>query len=183
MITQEKNGFTRRIDFRPGYHKVHEDPKKDFGVHGMEIWFYLIGKKGAVHFGISTGMMLKETKEWWKATGRDGSSLTLFPMGIDVGYHSPTPQFEGQEVVWPKKRIEKIPYPGLNAKREEIDEYYKGMSWEKIGDKPPVCEYLGVPCYSDGSALRAEKYENIFLEKGDEEIWKLLEEDYAAYFK
>ena len=56
---------------------------------------------------------------------------------------------------------------------------YEGQEQYKRDD----CEWLdGKPCYGDGSAMRAEEWMNIFLEKGDEEIWKMLEQDYKERF-
>ena len=37
-------------------------------------------------------------------------------------------------------------------------------------------------CYYDGSGLRGEEWFRIFMEEGDEVIWKLLEEDYKERF-
>lgn len=172
MLSQTVNGLERRTYFRPAWHKVNEDPAKDYGVHGMEIWFVLIGPKGAVHFGLSTGMMLTETIEWWRATGRGNSTSHLFPMGIDVGYHSPVPMHDFQKEsgpVWPTK-IRKTGDGMLD------------VVFDKVGDAPPNCEYIGVPCYSDGSALRADDWKSIFLAEGDDIIWEMLEEDYNVRF-
>ena len=190
MITQIVNGLERRVTFRPAFHKVHEDPKKNFGVHGMEIWFYLIGEHGAVHFGLSTFMMLKETKDWWKATGREGglTSDHFNPMGIDVGYHAKEAQWKGQEVVWHKsmKRIdESIPYLHElppDSTGEDRDRSLLNIEWVKDTPEPPICDLLGVPCFSDGSALRADDWKEIFLKEGDEKIWEMLEEEYKERF-
>jgi hypothetical protein len=188
MIKETVNGLERILTFRPAYHKVHEDPKKDYGVHGVEMWFVIKGPKGAVHFGMYTNMMLKKTRDWWEATGRGQGSMGLFPMGVDVGYHSPTPMHDFQKEdgpYWPKKlkhKVENMPYPGKDATPEEMTAYLDNNYWEKIGDAPPNCEWLGVPCYCDGSALAAEEPTNMFLEEGDEPIWKMLEERYHSQF-
>ena len=42
------------------------------------------------------------------------------------------------------------------------------------------CEWIGGPCYCDGSAMRGDEFMKILIEKGSDEIWKLLEEDYNA---
>lgn len=89
--------FARRIDFSPAWHRVHEDPRKDYGVHGAGIQFYLTGPEGTVQFKVSTGWMLPETYEWWESTGRGRHRrLDDYPMATDLGYHSPTPRYEGQ---------------------------------------------------------------------------------------
>lgn len=179
MISQTVNGLERRLVFRPGYHKVSEDPKKDYGVHGMEIHFYLIGNKGAVHFIMGTSLMLKETYEWWNATDREmpGDVMRILNTGIDVGYHSPTQVYEGQEVRWPIKMNLKDGYDPDMWKKEP-EKVLSMVSFDKIGDEPSICDIIGVPCFSDGSALASEKYYDIFLREGDEPIWKMLESDY-----
>lgn len=179
MVSQKINGFERQVYFRPAWHKVNDDTKKDYGVHGMEIRFVLIGPLGAIHFINYTGMMLEETYDWWKATGRNLTPHKMH-MGVDVGYHSPTPQFDGQEVMWPKKRIEKV--EGLVYDKEKPMEYFDNITWEKIGDEPPICEYIGVPCYTDGSAIRGDDWHNIWLKEGDDKIWEMMEEAYKDNF-
>ncbi len=45
------------------------------------------------------------------------------------------------------------------------------------------CEYLeGRPCYYDGSGLNAEPVYWTFVEKGEEAMWKALEEYHASIF-
>lgn len=179
MISQTVNGLERRITFRPGFHKVNADPKKDYGVHSMEIWFYVIGPKGAVHFGLYSGMHLQKTWDWWKATGRMQHAYKL-DMGVDVGYHSPVPRYEGQNPVQPSRMKIKEGFDITNPKN--VQDILDNVSFEKVGDRPPVCELLGVPCYSDGSAMRAEPWHETLIEKGDDAIWEMLEGEYKATF-
>lgn len=186
MISSKVNGLERRVVFKPGYHRIHKDPKKNFGVHCMEVWMYVIGKKGAVHFGFMTGMYLPKTFKYWESKGLNKQPQTLFgSMGIDVGYHSLTPMFEGQKLRWPTKMGEKkkIKRPAFDATSEERAKWFDNIKFTKIGKKPPKCYLLGVPCYCDGSAIRAEDYRNIMVQKGDDAIWKMLEGEYKATFK
>ena len=45
------------------------------------------------------------------------------------------------------------------------------------------CELLdGQPCYYCGSTLNAEPIRDIFLEEGDEGVWRVLEEKYIERF-
>lgn len=189
MISQKVNGLERRVIFRPAFHKIHSDPKKNFGVHGMEIWMVVIGDKGACHFGLSTGMMLPKTFDYWKATGKGQNLLGTMQMGVDVGYHSKEPIHDFQKENgpnWPTKIRKKnpgLPDPGIDATKEERMAYMANFTFDKIGDTPPNCEYLGVPCYCDGSALLADEWKDIFLEKGDDVIWAMLEENYKYEFE
>ncbi len=136
------------------------------------------GKKGAVHFIFTTGMLLPETMKEYIETGwaeykmlSPGHFYYLNkPMGVDVGYHSPSPMFDGQQPFWPTK----MKKTGKGA----LD-----VEFEKIGEKPPICEYLGVPCYCDGSAIRGDEWLDILLRKGSDVVWEMLEDDYVSRFE
>lgn len=56
----------------------------------------------------------------------------------------------------------------------------KLSDWQVGGRKD--CEWIGKQCFCDGSIMRAEEWLKIFLEKGSDEIWKLLEEEYKEIF-
>ncbi|MCG8429603.1 MAG: hypothetical protein MJA29_00290 [Candidatus Omnitrophica bacterium] len=52
-----------------------------------------------------------------------------------------------------------------------------------VGQSAMDCDLMeGDECYYDGSALRAEEWFHIFLEKGEEALKKLLEEEWEHYF-
>ena len=92
--------MTRRIDFSPAFDRRHDDPKKNYGIHGVEMRWYLIGDKGAVQFVVFTNWMLPEvqTEIDYKPVTSGGGRHTLHkPMPADVGYHTLEPQYEGQE--------------------------------------------------------------------------------------
>lgn len=44
------------------------------------------------------------------------------------------------------------------------------------------CEWTGGICYYDGSGLRADDVFKILVEKGDEDVWKFLEQEYIDRF-
>lgn len=52
------------------------------------------------------------------------------------------------------------------------------------GQKPrdKVCEYIGVPCYQDGSACDADDYYNELLTKGSKGLWKKMIKYYKNRF-
>lgn len=176
----------RITKIRPAWDKRNPDPKKDYGIHSMQIWMILKGDLGAVHFTFSTGIFLEETeKRLAKEGSLDWEELSpghwfsvIKAMGYDVGYHSPKPLYEGQEVVWPTKRIEPKKKAPMNFEDEDTLPTY-----EKIGDAAPVCEWLGVPCYCDGSAMRAEEWFNILRAEGSDKIWEMMEAEYQSRFE
>ena len=69
------------------------------------------------------------------------------------------------------------PYMGFDVGYHSPHAQYDGQTPRK-----EKCEYIGKRCYSDGSALAAEKYMDIFVREGDEAVWKLLEKDYKERF-
>ena len=48
--------------------------------------------------------------------------------------------------------------------------------------KHKYCEFIGWDCYCDGSCLAAKEYLQILFEKGSDEVFKKLEEDYETEF-
>jgi hypothetical protein len=67
-------------------------------------------------------------------------------------------------------------YMGFDVGYHDIKPHFEE---QEISQKH--CEWLdGKPCYCDWSALRADDYMKVLVEKGSEAIWKLLEKDYKA---
>lgn len=100
-------------------------------------------------------------------------------MGYDVGYHSLKPMYEGQQLRHPTKMV--IP-KGEDIKTMAPEDVIKKIKFRKKGAKPPVCEWLGKPCYCDGSALAAEEYMNVLVKEGSDKIWEMLEKEYKQTF-
>ncbi len=69
----------------PAYDWRDKDPAKNYGVHCADLHMVLKGPKGAVQFVVFTG---------WYLPGTPPQNPT--PAGL--GYHSPTPRWEGQEI-------------------------------------------------------------------------------------
>lgn len=44
------------------------------------------------------------------------------------------------------------------------------------------CEYIGGPCYCDGSVLASEELVDVLVRNGSDGIWKALREDYEYRF-
>ena len=86
------------IEFNPGYDKRDPNPNKNYGIHGMQIRFLLKGEKGATQFLLFTDWYPAHTQEEFFYRPR-GSFYRPQPTGADVGYHSPVPQYEGQETI------------------------------------------------------------------------------------
>lgn len=68
------------------FDKRHKDDSKNYGIHGLDVWFILKGEKGAVQYAVTFPIYLPHIKN----KGQD------YIMGFDVGYHAKEPQYEGQ---------------------------------------------------------------------------------------
>lgn len=71
-----------------------------------------------------------------------------------------------------------LPYMGY-----DVGYHSHAPLYEEQGISQDNCEWIGGPCYSDGSALAAEEYMNVLIEKGSDAIWEMLEERYKGQFK
>jgi hypothetical protein len=78
------------------FDKRHPDPKKNFGIHCMQIRFVLKGPKGAAQFLVFTGMNLPHVEDELFKKAHSRGYNPFKPIGVDIGYHAPTPQYEGQ---------------------------------------------------------------------------------------
>ena len=84
----------RIVNFAPAFDRRNPDPKKDYGVHGVTLRMILKGEKGATQFVLYTNWQLPHVQEEF-----DDKAINLFsykPLPADLGYHSPSPQYEGQ---------------------------------------------------------------------------------------
>jgi hypothetical protein len=87
------DGFKKITNVRLPYDLRNEDPAKNYGIHGLDIWFILSGPLGAVQFGVTFPQYLPHV--------RDELAAKSYPyleriQGFDVGYHAPKPQYENQ---------------------------------------------------------------------------------------
>ena len=84
--------FEQIVEFLPAFDKRSDDPKKNYGIHGVELRMVLKGDAGAVQFLLYTNWQLPHVSEELK-----GNTLFDRPLPADLGYHSKTPMYEGQE--------------------------------------------------------------------------------------
>lgn len=149
------DSLERIIEFSPAFDKRDADPKKNYGIHGVELTFYLKGKRGVIQFKLFTNWMLphvhEETvnrlisKQYVSGINRLDICCDFDPMPADLGYHSPIPIYEGQT-------------------------------------KMSSCQFYAGGCYYDGSTLNAGPVYDTLLREGSEGVWKRLEEYYQSTF-
>lgn len=179
----------RITKIRPAYDKRSDDPKKDFGIHCMQVFMVLKGKLGAVHFTWSTGIFLEETEKRlakeghlnWEKLGEDHYFSVAKAQGYDVGYHSLKPLNEYQKKEGPRWRMKLVKRKADDSGMTTMEKA-ANMRWKKLGKGPVVCEWLGKPCYCDGSAMRAEEWFNILKAEGSDKIWDMMEKEYKLLF-
>lgn len=152
----------------PAWDKRDPNPEKNFGIHCCDLRMVLKGELGAVQFVLMTGWFTKEVRE------RSLGISNMYPLPADLGYHSPKPMYEGHT------RIGEMKYEFL---REDKVEGLPGVKETKVPEEDlPICEYLGCPCYYDGSGLNATKVFDILTEKGSDGVWEYLEKYYIDIF-
>ncbi len=80
------------IKFTPAY----DNRDAGYGIHGVDITWYVIGDAGAIQFVLFTGWHLEHIEREMEETTRDriGFSITR-PVPADLGYHAKVAQYEG----------------------------------------------------------------------------------------
>lgn len=92
----------RIVRLYPAFDKRNPSPKKNYGIHGVDLLMMLKGEKGVVQFKVFTNWQLPHvTEEQLNKSVFDKMDIrcSFMPMPADVGYHSYTPMYEGQEPV------------------------------------------------------------------------------------
>ena len=83
----------RIVKMSPAWDKRHSDPSKNYGIHGVNLRFALVGEKGATQFLVYTNWQLPHVTEELLAKSVNGASYSMLevrflPMPADLGYHS-----------------------------------------------------------------------------------------------
>ena len=85
----------------PAWDRRDPNPSKNYGIHGAELRMVLKGELGATQFVLYTNWHLPHvTEELLHRPYKDELDIKVrfLPLPADVGYHSPTPLYEGQAV-------------------------------------------------------------------------------------
>lgn len=88
--------FRREVTMRGAFDKRSTDPKRDYGIHGMDLKFLLHGPKATMQFLVYTGLHLPHIHEELHRKRGPGDAWLSAPQGADIGYHADVPQYEGQ---------------------------------------------------------------------------------------
>ena len=116
--------FTREIVWRAAYDKRDPEPAKNYGIHGLDMTWYLHGSNGTIQFVVFTGWHLKHVKAELDARlpSREFPHLLCGPTAADIGYHAPVPQYEDHEPMGPCEHLGGKPcyYDGSSLPAEPI---------------------------------------------------------------
>jgi hypothetical protein len=202
--------FEKITEVDEAFDERNVDPNKNYGIHGVQLRFVLKGTHGASQFLLFTNRHLphvhqeflgkifqenphltqndrekianfcgpftknkeiEEVIEWQqflnKLELKMGTSVLISPMAADIGFHSPVPIYEGQE-----------PVREILKKLKMTDE---GFIPPVYGD-PVICPYLDndMPCYYEGSSLKAESVWREIVRYGKNRLWEKLESWYNS---
>jgi hypothetical protein len=93
MPSESTATYRRLTQWTPGYDKRPKNPDEpNYGIHGANLRFVLIGEKGAIQFLVYTNWMPRSARQRERA----GPYCLVEPMPADLGYHSLEPRYEGQ---------------------------------------------------------------------------------------
>lgn len=95
MENEKFKGFEKITNVRLPFDRRDPNPRKNYGIHGLDIWFILKGEKGAVQYGVTLPVFLPHVQRELEGKHPDLRSLREI-RGFDVGYHARAPQYEGQ---------------------------------------------------------------------------------------
>ena len=77
------------------YNKHDPNPKKNYGIHGVNLAFYLHGSKGVIQFILYTNWQLPHVTEERKDKSWTPINVER-PQPADLGYHSPIANYKDQ---------------------------------------------------------------------------------------
>lgn len=127
---------------------------------------------------------LRGFQMWLDEVGDFNHKFLFAPLPADIGYHSPKPMFEGHEAMGSKRRTGEHEFIALGTNPDGTDKMVEMPIYEDTPpNEIPNCEYLGCPCYYDGSSLQAEEYYKILATFGEEALWTALEDYYNNRFE
>lgn len=91
----------RIVEISPAWDKRNRNPAKNYGIGDVNMRFVLKGERGAVQFLLATNWHLPHNQRELDASNAIPRDPHYFcrPRPYDLGYHSPTPCYEGQDCI------------------------------------------------------------------------------------
>ena len=147
--------LTRRIEWDAAFDRTHPDPNQNFGRHGVEMRWLVIGPAGVIQWIVYTGWMLDNLHgagESMRLHRDQHHDVFCLPMAADLGIHSYVPLYYDDDGA-----------PG-------------GLFTDH-------CRLLDGPCYYDGSGLNAQGPLALLIMGGGDAVWRRLEAEYFEHFR
>lgn len=94
-----EDGFEEAFGIRAAFDKRDPTPQKNYGIHGMDLQFFLRGPKGVIQFVIYTNWHLPHVEEEMlnkEVTDTIDIKCRFLPLPAIIGCHSPVPKYEDQ---------------------------------------------------------------------------------------
>ena len=130
------------IEWHPAYDKRDPDPNKNYGIHGVEMRWYVCGEEGVVQFVVYTNWYLPHVAAELLTPGH--KTFRCAPMPADLGYHSPIPHYDSQNpmrdclllggdcyydgsTMNAERVFSLLVEQGGDAVWDELDRYYRGV--------------------------------------------------------
>jgi len=180
--------FTKEIRFEPAFDRRHSDPNQNYGINGVDLWFFLKGPKGGVSFHVLTNWQLphvqKETDARMLMRMDEGGldvALRCFyhPLPAELAIHSPVPLREGQRPHGSTKLEWRDP-----TDEEKQSGFHSKVPVEVERDTYSECHLVdGGMCFVYGAYAIAGRVFEILLTDGSDGIWKRLEDEYRIRFE
>lgn len=97
-VEDKMSEFEKTIVLYPAFDKRDPNPSKNYGVHGVDLRFYLKKDNKAVQFVLYTNWQLPHVTREQVHRLHSSKDIEIFwqPMPADVGYHSPYPMYDDQ---------------------------------------------------------------------------------------
>ena len=175
----------KTIKFKPAYDKRNSDPKKNYGIHGVEMRWLLKGELGTIQFVVFTSWHLPNVR---KELNKEIPGLKKVKLNIkyqekDITKSVEIKGYEPNDNIWIEQATN-YPMYHLMFSPMAADLGYHSPKPMYKGHAPTKgkCQFLKGQCYYDGSGLQAEQVFELLIEKGDEAVWERLEEEYIKRF-
>ena len=101
----------QKIRFEAAYDLRNPDPHKNYGIHGVNLSFFLTGKKGTIQFVVYTNWQLPHVTEETKGRRYEPIAGDVHwmerPSPANLGYHSPVRLYK-----WQTKMRDKCQFTG-----------------------------------------------------------------------
>lgn len=156
-VHTDASSFERIVHFAPAFDKRNPDPKKNYGIHGVELRMVLKGPLGATQFALFTNWQLPHVTEETMARclgrpDRIGLKVSFLAIPADLGYHWLAPQYEGQSardceytasgrcyydrnVLNAERIYETLLREGSDGVWRELEAYYREIANESVTDE------------------------------------------------